>query len=235
MNYSMAECSRRLRELRAETPGKPTQGDVAAAIGVSNERVSQWERGYSKSIPIEDAFHLAEYYHVTLDYLFGRSSEKNPYAAEITRYTGLSSRSADALHNLHEAMPGLVDILSEAILSNGFPSLLHRARYLRKRAIGLSSVEADTQLKTQEAIDMKARHRFRMQVDADKEYGMTVIIKGIEALHYEAGEVLRMAREIIFQVCEIREAEAAWQAKSRAEVEAAKQGFRRDKSAESDE
>lgn len=64
---------RRLRDLREDAD--LTQADIAAYLGIQQTVYSRYERGY-QTIPLEHLIHLADYYHVSLDYLTEREINK---------------------------------------------------------------------------------------------------------------------------------------------------------------
>ncbi|MEH7503253.1 helix-turn-helix transcriptional regulator [Neobacillus drentensis] len=62
----------RLKELR----GKKSQEEVSKKIGISRARYSHYEN--NRSQPDNELLNkLADYYHVTVDYLLGRTDEKD--------------------------------------------------------------------------------------------------------------------------------------------------------------
>lgn len=61
----------RLRDLREDAD--KTQTDIAAYLGIQQTVYSRYERGY-QTIPLEHLMKLADYYHVSLDYLTGRTN-----------------------------------------------------------------------------------------------------------------------------------------------------------------
>ena len=61
----------RLRDLREDADR--TQADIAAFLGIQQTVYSRYERGY-QTIPLEHLIRLADYYHVSLDYLTGRTN-----------------------------------------------------------------------------------------------------------------------------------------------------------------
>jgi HTH-type transcriptional regulator, competence development regulator len=68
----------RLKELR----GKRSQEEVAEKIGISRARYSHYEN--NRSQPDNELLNkLADYYHVTVDYLLGRTDEKDGTLDEI--------------------------------------------------------------------------------------------------------------------------------------------------------
>ena len=63
---------RRLRDMREDAD--MTQAAIAAYLGIAQTVYSRYERGY-QTIPLEHLVKLADYYHVSLDYL----TERSPY------------------------------------------------------------------------------------------------------------------------------------------------------------
>jgi transcriptional regulator with XRE-family HTH domain len=51
-----------------------TQQQVADILGCQREVYRRYEKG-TRTIPVEFLIQLADYYHVSIDYLVGRSSE----------------------------------------------------------------------------------------------------------------------------------------------------------------
>lgn len=64
---------RRLRDMREDRDLK--QADIAEYLGIRQTVYSRYERGY-QTIPLEHLIRLADFYQVSLDYLTGRSSQK---------------------------------------------------------------------------------------------------------------------------------------------------------------
>ncbi len=64
---------RRLRELRQSA--KISQGKMAAAVGASQSAVARYESGEAH-VPAETVVRYADYFDVSLDYIFGRT--ENP-------------------------------------------------------------------------------------------------------------------------------------------------------------
>lgn len=63
----------RLRELRKEH--RLTLRELGNAINTSNQNISNWEVGRSRP-NIKYLIALADYFHVSIDYLVGRSDVK---------------------------------------------------------------------------------------------------------------------------------------------------------------
>ena len=64
----------RLRDLREDND--LTQAQIAQILGTKQTIYSRYERGF-QNIPIEFLLALADYYNVSVDYIFGRTD--NPY------------------------------------------------------------------------------------------------------------------------------------------------------------
>ena len=64
---------RRLRDMREDADLK--QKDIAEYLGIQQTVYSRYERGY-QTIPLELLIRLADYYHVSLDYLTGRVDKR---------------------------------------------------------------------------------------------------------------------------------------------------------------
>lgn len=66
----------RIRDLREDRDLKQKQ--IAAYLMCDQSLYSKYERG-ERSLPLEYAEKLADYYGVSVDYLLGRTNEKRPY------------------------------------------------------------------------------------------------------------------------------------------------------------
>ncbi len=65
----------RLRDLREDHD--LMQKEIAAVLGIQQTVYSRYERGF-QTIPVEHVLKLADYYHVSTDYLFGRTNDPKP-------------------------------------------------------------------------------------------------------------------------------------------------------------
>ena len=63
---------RRLRDLRKDHD--KTQQNIADVLGTSQTMYARYERG-ANELPVRHLIKLAEYYHVSTDYLLGRSND----------------------------------------------------------------------------------------------------------------------------------------------------------------
>lgn len=63
----------RIRDLREDCD--LTQREVAEFLGIQQTVYSRYERGY-QTIPVEHLLKLADFYHVSTDYMLGRTNNK---------------------------------------------------------------------------------------------------------------------------------------------------------------
>ena len=66
------EYQRRLRDMREDHA--KTQQEIADVLGTSQTMYARYERG-ANELPVRHLIKLAEYYHVSTDYLLGRSND----------------------------------------------------------------------------------------------------------------------------------------------------------------
>lgn len=70
------EMEMRLRDMREDRD--LTQKELSEAINITQRSYSYYERG-DHIIPPEVLCRLADYYHTSVDYLLGRTSNPTPY------------------------------------------------------------------------------------------------------------------------------------------------------------
>ena len=63
----------RIRDLREDSD--LTQREVAEFLGIQQTVYSRYERGF-QTIPVEHLLKLADFYHVSTDYMLGRTNNK---------------------------------------------------------------------------------------------------------------------------------------------------------------
>lgn len=112
----------RLKELR----GNSRLQDVAKDIGISRASLGYYENGDRKP-DIEILMKLADYYHVSSDYLLGISDVKR---ADITTQgmvlkTGLSENVINRLCYYNERMNEYTKVLDIVLQSSAFQNALH--------------------------------------------------------------------------------------------------------------
>ena len=98
----------RIGQLREER--NMTQIELAKALGVKRETVTQWENG-SRDIKTKHTVMLASFFGVSTDYLLCCSNVKKPDTTlqAIGAYTGLSDKAILMLHNRKEYSPAEID------------------------------------------------------------------------------------------------------------------------------
>lgn len=69
----------RIRNLREDSD--KTQQEIADVLGTSQTMYARYERG-ANEMPIRHLIKLAQYYHVSLDYLCGLTNNRNPYLSK---------------------------------------------------------------------------------------------------------------------------------------------------------
>lgn len=69
----------RIRDLREDNDLK--QKEMAEYLMCDQSLYSKYERG-ERPLPLEYAEKLADYYHVSVDYLLGRTNIKTPYPSK---------------------------------------------------------------------------------------------------------------------------------------------------------
>lgn len=106
----------RLRQLREEREIKQTT--AAEELGISRAMLSNYESGKMPSL--WNGIKLAQYYHVSLDYIFGLSAEKNATDGSLTSaFTTLAGVAGNSAPTASDVL----DLVNAAILyqCNGSP------------------------------------------------------------------------------------------------------------------
>ncbi len=75
----------RLRETRKQRGS--TQGEVAAALGITSTQISDMEKG-RRTTTLERLYQLCNYYDVSADYLLGLSDERRDIGMDRTAAQG---------------------------------------------------------------------------------------------------------------------------------------------------
>ncbi len=70
----------RLKEIRDDR--RITQKEIAKLLNTTQQQYSKYEIGI-QMIPVEKLIILADFYHTSIDYLLGRTDERNPYPKSI--------------------------------------------------------------------------------------------------------------------------------------------------------
>lgn len=129
----------RIKILREEK--ELSQLELARKLNISNSTLSQYEAG--NRIPGDDIKNkIADYFNVSVDFLLGRTDERNPY---IRNNTKSPEEKYPEIHDVEDAMkvileqPGLMlkgEILSDEskiILANAIQMGLRTAEELEKK------------------------------------------------------------------------------------------------------
>lgn len=75
----------RIKEIRIDR-GK-TQKEIASLLHTTQQQYSKYEIGI-QMLPIEKLVILADFYNTSIDYLLGRTDERNPYPKSILMENG---------------------------------------------------------------------------------------------------------------------------------------------------
>lgn len=86
----------RIRDLREDR--ELTQDTLAAMLGVRQTTYSKYELG-KISVPVEVLLRLADFYHVTLDYLAGRDGERKTEPVRPGRYRHFKGKEYQVLYS----------------------------------------------------------------------------------------------------------------------------------------
>ena len=211
----------RLRELRDGT-GR-TQQEVVDELQkitgeiISRQTVSKYENG-TIDPPFELLVAFSRLYHVTTDYLLGVSDDKNPYAAEAAAYTGLSPEALRVLHDISAVGQRTMSTLNKIILHRDFCALLVSMGLLEHRASEIEKVKIRNSVEPDSMV-MQTKRDQSLYNTVNKEYGLAVILKGIDAIRYEAVKIGNSFQNIVFGVCGIGKAEVKWQEMCRKAIE----------------
>lgn len=95
--------------MRLRRNGGYTQQEIAKMIGKTPNAVSMWEQG--QSVPdIVTVYHLAKFYHVTLDDIYANPSDASQYNEKEEALTiGANPKQADS---------AIVDMLIEKLVNS---------------------------------------------------------------------------------------------------------------------
>lgn len=181
----------KIKELRRRDGRK--QEDLATALGVTNQAISRWEsnKGYPdmEMIPA-----IANYFHVTIDELFGYDNDRN------IRLSGIL-READVMNNpgvkwSKQSVDKLVSLLREALAE--FPNecqlqfRLSVALQLKSSYIDKSKKEKEESLREAAELLKKAKS------NTDDSHWKDNITQSLARIYYELGdgvEVEKIAAE----------------------------------------
>lgn len=217
--FDKAVMGKRLKLLAEEMGLKNI--DVARALSdriggdVSKQSVSSYLNG--NTIPsIECLIAFSEIFHVTVDYLIGKSNDKNPYAAEASAYTGLSPQALTVLHDMFcidDGKPVRVFMLDKIILDGSFLHLMTSLYLLSHSASKVARTDWSHQfdpISLDDQSSMKRKNEFRTVKSIEKCFGESVILSGFNALEYKVAQNISLYKEIINRICGIKSAKENW-------------------------
>lgn len=102
-----------------------TLKELASEIGVSPAILSKYQNDFAEA-GIDNAAKIANYFHVSLDWLIGRTTVRSPNVTikKVCAYTGLSEKAVEFFHNWTmpdlEVGPSYLSFLSQLIGSMEF-------------------------------------------------------------------------------------------------------------------
>jgi len=177
--------------------------DVIDTVNVGGTAISSYERGATMpSVPV--LYALAEVFHVTVDYLMGRSDKKNAAAAEIISFTGLTEEAAGVLHAMNEGDNAVnqCDIIS-GIIMHGQDCFMEAAS-LRRNALRMATEYKPFMGTGKSRADMKLQRSALEQVG--ERFGPSRIIHGERLLVYQLHNVGELFERVAFKVCGVAQA-----------------------------
>ena len=213
-------CGARIKMLR--NGAKMKQAELGKALDAKGEpasvqSISSYERGKS-SPSLATLVALSDIFHVTVDYLIGISDDPNPFAAEVSQYTGISPAAAKVLKELLIGQGGQkssISVLNDLILNQNFQIALFSMSLLRRRKDDMANAVTEAFTNNIDVIKMRNTHAAERHKYLSKEFGMFHVLTGIDVIHYEADQALKHLKAAVASVCEIRQAEQIWQEKSK--------------------
>lgn len=109
MKYNKSDTAIRLERLRKDK--QLTQSEAAEKLGVSRSTYNCYET--DRVIPpVEVLIRIADFYHVSTDYILGLSPEKNPAADEIAKRLKLLAAVAQDMDSIsYSEFLGLINAL----------------------------------------------------------------------------------------------------------------------------
>lgn len=198
--------------------------EILGEDDVSIQRISAYERG--DNLPtVRVILAFAEAFHVTTDYLLCRSNSKNPEAAEVVSYTGLTEEAAGVLHRLHE-VDMATDSLGTSLAAKRDakkPPHINQCDIISDFIkVGLTCF-TDMHLLKRLSLDMQREYKPK-KVFPDKEsdselkfqsstrrqvnkyFGPSDIVSGKELLIYRARRISDRLQRVVFQICDLPQA-----------------------------
>ena len=123
------EVGKRLLELRKNH--KYNQDFVANQIGISRAALSYYEKG-ERSIDIEILYKLAEFYEISIDYLFGISGKQSPQRSYTDTFATAEMGFTSDAEDVMWGNPQFVDLINSFVTHPDFETfeeLTYHSRY----------------------------------------------------------------------------------------------------------
>lgn len=179
--------ARRLRGLMEQEP-KTTQNELAKAIGVSRQSISQYTDGSTQ--PTLDKFdEIAKYFHVSADFLLGKV--ENPTTdieiRRICEHTGLSENAVKTLVNVNRdaARGERVSTLSKMLEHPDFIDLLGMIHIhvwnFNRDGLRLDTEEAKAVAHALSCNPLEVRHYLEASSESTIKTTVLKIVKDIES------------------------------------------------------
>ncbi len=111
----------RIRDLREDAD--KTQTDVAEYLGTTAQYYGKYEKG-EREIPLSRAIELAEYYGISLDYLAGRSNDKECALSESFQEDEM--KIIEGFRSLTERNKGKVELFIEQLIQSQKAEIKHK-------------------------------------------------------------------------------------------------------------
>ena len=102
----------RIKDLREDAD--KTQTDIAKFLGTTAQSYGKYEKG-DREIPFSRAVELAQYYHVSLDYIAGRTPFKKTLTEENLKEDEITL--IQKYRNLSEKNKGKLELFLDQLLS----------------------------------------------------------------------------------------------------------------------
>ncbi len=94
-----------VKEVTESKDSKITKEMIAKGIGIKPQTLSKYFKDPNPNLKMETLISIADYFHVTTDWLLGRSKARNPENEYIVREFGLSSAAADITRKMSIGAP----------------------------------------------------------------------------------------------------------------------------------
>ncbi|MCR5767216.1 MAG: helix-turn-helix domain-containing protein [Lachnospiraceae bacterium] len=177
----------KIKELRKRDGRK--QDDLATALGVTNQAISRWEsnKGYPdmEMIPA-----IANYFHVTIDELFGYDSDRNLRLSELLC-------KADAMNKpgvkwTKQSVDKLVSLLREALAE--FPNEW-KLQFRLSVALQVKSAFTDKSQKAKEESLREAAELLKQaKVNTEDSHWKDTITQSLARIYYQLGDTAQVEK-----------------------------------------